>query len=182
VAVRARRQQGSACGASACSPPLRQTIRQRSGASWPSPRRWRNWAESTRAIQIESVRPAWVSNSSLIKPALRSASLRPNGKLCLNPACRIIPMCEPRRPSPAFNLAVWRRPCPGVRRFARQLADLQAEAAQDPPMLNSTSSNLPRSCLRATRSARISRGLIDLACTVAKRFTRVRACAHRRWN
>jgi hypothetical protein len=70
-------------------------------------------------------------------------------------------MCEPRRPSPAFNLAVWRRPCPGVRRFARHLADLQAEAAQGTPMLNSTSSNLPRSCLRATRSARISRGLID---------------------
>src|SRR5262249_51024207 len=32
-------------------------------------------------------------------------------------------------------------------------------------MLNSTSSNLPRSCLRATSSARISCDPIDLACT-----------------
>jgi hypothetical protein len=67
-------------------------------------------ATGLRAVGA-SVRPACVSYSSLIKPALRSASPRPTGKLCRQSICGagLLRSCEPRRPSPALNLAAWRR-------------------------------------------------------------------------
>src|SRR5262249_48887486 len=72
-------------------------------------------ATGLRAVGA-SVRPACVSYSSLIKPALRSASLRPSGKLCRQSTsgAGLLRSCEPRRPSPALNLAAWRRPSPNV--------------------------------------------------------------------
>jgi hypothetical protein len=70
-------------------------------------------ATGLRAVGA-SVRPTCVSGSSLIKPAQRSASLRPNGKLCRQSTCGagLFRSCEPRRPSPALNLAAWRRRSP----------------------------------------------------------------------
>src|SRR5262245_16893315 len=72
-------------------------------------------ATGLRAVGA-SVRPACVSYSSLINPALRSASLRPTGKLCRQSTCGagLLRSCEPGRPSPALNLVAWRRPSPNV--------------------------------------------------------------------
>jgi hypothetical protein len=55
-------------------------------------------ATGLRAVGA-SVRPACVSYSSLIKPALRSASLRPTGKLCRQSTCGagLLRSCEPKR-------------------------------------------------------------------------------------
>src|SRR4029077_18340410 len=66
--------------------------------------------------EAASLRPARVSYSSLIKPALRTVSPRPTGKLCRQSTCGagLLRSCEPRRPSPALNLAAWRRPFPSV--------------------------------------------------------------------
>src|SRR5262249_20200473 len=72
-------------------------------------------ATGLRAIGA-SVRPACVSYSSLITPAMRSASPRPRGKLCRQSTCGAVLLrsCEPRRPSPALSLAAWRHPSPSV--------------------------------------------------------------------
>src|SRR5262245_66372962 len=72
-------------------------------------------ATGLRAVGA-SVRPACVSYSSLINPALRLASLRPTGKLCRQSTCGagLLRSCEPGRPSPALNLVAWRRPSPNV--------------------------------------------------------------------
>src|SRR5215510_7404975 len=61
-------------------------------------------ATGLRAVGA-SVRPACVSYSSLINPAMPSASLRPSGKLCRQSTCGagLLRSCEPRRPSPALN-------------------------------------------------------------------------------
>jgi hypothetical protein len=94
-------------GTSACSCPSRQTIRQRKGASWRSPRRWRNRAGLTAAMSASTFVGAGASPSAFVGTQRIWPRWRPTSSWLLpvqsqDRSCRRrarCPLCSCRSPS-----------------------------------------------------------------------------------